>query len=220
MSHFTQMKTRITDHSCLIRALRDLGFHAVEAHASPMPLYGWKGDRRSESAEVIVRRELISRVSNDIGFRRSADGSFEAIISEFDRDELKYDADWIARLVQHYAYHATRKAYLEQGFEIVAEDREDDAMRLVLRRLVLTPEGVEDQRIESSVASSGDVSIKVDGVKGGRCTEVTKSVEAALGGRMEERIFTGEYLQPSPFAPQPESVPIPIRRRPGGRYDD
>src|SRR6266576_3649780 len=106
MSHFTTIKTKITEAKALLTALADLGFKEVEFHETPQHLYGYRGDKRAQSAEVIIRRKFVGGASNDIGFKRQADGTFEAIISEFDR--RKYSQEWLNRLTQRYAYHATR----------------------------------------------------------------------------------------------------------------
>jgi len=134
MSHFTRIKTRITDKAALVQALADVGYKLVEIHDTPQHLYGYGGDRRAQTAEVIVRRKYVGKASNDIGFRRTDDGSFEAIISLFDR--LKHSRGWLRRLTQRYAYHVARAKLQEQGFDLVSEETaKDGRIRLVLRRM-------------------------------------------------------------------------------------
>lgn len=133
MSHFTILKTRLVDADMLIRALNDLGFPQVEIHRVPQGLFGYQGDLRPEKAEIIIRRQFISSSSNDIGFRMTSDGTFEAIISEFDRDI--YSQDWLNRLTQRYAYHVARSRLEAQGFDLVSEETHPDGqVHLVLRR--------------------------------------------------------------------------------------
>ena len=134
MSHFTRLKTRLTDQAALVKALADVGYKLVEVHDTPQHLYGYGGDRRAQTAEVIVRRKYVGKASNDIGFRRTDDGSFEAIISLFDR--LKHSRGWLRRLTQRYAYHVARAKLQEQGFDLVSEETaKDGRIRLVLRRM-------------------------------------------------------------------------------------
>ena len=134
MSHFTRLKTRITDKAALVQALADVGYKLVETHDTPQHLYGYQGDRRAQTAEVIVRRKYVGRASNDVGFRRSDDGSFEAIISAYDR--RKHSQAWLDRVTQRYAYHVARAKLKEQGFDLVSEETaRDGRIRLVLRRL-------------------------------------------------------------------------------------
>ena len=80
-------------------------------------------------------RKFVGAASNDIGFKRQEDGTFEAIISAFDR--RKYSQEWLGRLTQRYAYHATRAKLEEQGFAIVSEEKNPAGqIHLVLRRAV------------------------------------------------------------------------------------
>jgi hypothetical protein len=134
VSHFTRLKTRLTDKAALVQALADVGYKLVEIHDTPQTLYGYRGDKRAELAEVIVRRKYVGPASNDLGFRRTADGSFEAIISAFDR--RKHSQTWLDRLTQRYAYHVARAKLQEQGFDLVSEETaKDGRIHLVLRRL-------------------------------------------------------------------------------------
>jgi hypothetical protein len=134
VSHFTRIKTRITDRAALVQALADVGYKRVETHDTPQHLYGFLGDRRPQTAEVIVRHRQISWFSNDIGFSRGADGCFEAIISDYDR--RNHSQVWLGRLTQRYAYHVARAKLQEQGFDLVSEETaRDGRIRLVLRRL-------------------------------------------------------------------------------------
>lgn len=134
MSHYTKVRTTITDQDRLVSVLNDLGFEHVESHASPTHLYGYQGDRRPEKAEVVVRRRFIGSASNDLGFHRTSDGTFEAIISGFDR--RKYDSGWLAKVAQRYG-RLTAMAFAEShGFDVAAEetDRRTGEVRLTLRR--------------------------------------------------------------------------------------
>ncbi|QFG21482.1 DUF1257 domain-containing protein [Actinomadura sp. WMMB 499] len=134
MSHYTKVRTAITDQERLVTALNELGFRHVESHSSPTHLYGYQGDRRPEQAEVVVRRKHIGSASNDLGFHRTDDGTFEAIISGFDRRE--YDARWLDKVSQRYG-RLTAIAFAEShGFDVTAEetDRRTGEVRLTLRR--------------------------------------------------------------------------------------
>lgn len=52
-----------------------------------VPLYGYQGDRRAETAAIIVRRHHIGAASNDLGFARTAQG-YVPVISEYDQRTL------------------------------------------------------------------------------------------------------------------------------------
>jgi hypothetical protein len=134
MSHFSRIRTRLVDEDALVSALKELGFNHVELHEQAQHLYGYLGDVRQQTAEVIIRRAHIGKASNDIGFKRGADGGFDAIISDYDR--TKYSQKWIDKLTQIYGYNVTRRNLVKQGFTVVTEEKADDeSIHLVLRRM-------------------------------------------------------------------------------------
>jgi hypothetical protein len=134
MSHFTTIKTRLADADALVQALADLGLRNVELHAQPQHLFGYMGDQRQQTAEIIIRRKFVGRMSNDLGFKHGADGTFVAIISGYDR--TKYDNRWLEKLTQRYGYHVARSKLTEQGFDLVKEETQADGrIHLVLRRM-------------------------------------------------------------------------------------
>jgi hypothetical protein len=135
MSHFTTLKTQLAEVKALRAALADLGFPDVDVYETAQPLYGYQGDVRPQTAEIIVRRRHLGRLSNDLGFKRNAAGTFDAIISEY--DQRKYSEEWLASLTQRYAYHVARARLEEQGFVLASEEQtKDGRIHLVLRRMV------------------------------------------------------------------------------------
>lgn len=135
MSHFAVLRTQLTDVEALVKALTDVGLEQIEIHETAQHLYGFQGDKRPQTAEVIVRRKFIGHSSNDIGFKRQQDGTFDAIISGYDR--RKYSQAWLNRLTQRYAYHVARAKLEEQGFDLITEETQQDGrIHLVLRRMV------------------------------------------------------------------------------------
>jgi len=117
-----------------VKALAELGFTQVEVYQTAQHLYGYQGDMRPQTAEVIIRRTFIGPASNDIGFKRQEDGTFDAIISDYDR--ARYSPQWLNRLIQRYAYHVAKTKLAEQGFALVTEETQQDGqIHLVLRRM-------------------------------------------------------------------------------------
>jgi Protein of unknown function (DUF1257) len=135
MSHFTCIKTQIKNQDTLIQALSDVGFNDVEVHKTAQHLYGYQGDVREQTAEVIIRRQHIGVASNDIGFKQQDNGQFEAIISEYDCQQ--YSQEWLNNLTQRYGYHTLIASAPEQGFTIAEEETlEDGTIRVVVARWV------------------------------------------------------------------------------------
>ena len=86
----------------LLGALANLDYTQVD-EGEDLPLYGYQGDRRPETAGLVVRREHIGSASNDLGFVRSADGYFP-IISDYDQRTL-LEGRFLPRLRVAYAEH-------------------------------------------------------------------------------------------------------------------
>ncbi|MFB2973839.1 DUF1257 domain-containing protein [Aerosakkonema sp. BLCC-F183] len=137
MSHFTAIKTELRDVNALVMALEDLGFKdKVEVYAEAQRLYGFQGDLREETAEVVIRRQHLGAASNDIGFKKQDDGTYEAVISSFDR-AYKYSQQWLNKLTQRYGYHMLMATVPEQGFTIEEEETlEDGTIRVLVARWV------------------------------------------------------------------------------------
>ena len=135
MSHFACIKTQLKNRDTLIQALTDVGFDDVEVHETAQHLYGYQGDVREQTAEVIIRREYIGEWSNDIGFKQQDDGQFESIISEYDCH--KYSQEWLNGLTQRYGYHTLLATAPTQGFTVEEEETlEDGTIRVVVARWV------------------------------------------------------------------------------------
>ena len=74
------------DRRLLLAALADLGYDAVE-EGERLALHGYRGDRRAETAEIVVRRQHLGHASNDLGFARTPAG-YAPIVSEYDARTL------------------------------------------------------------------------------------------------------------------------------------
>lgn len=100
MSAYSEVQTAFNDAETLCVALREMGFSEVQLHETAKHLTGYRGDKRAETAEIIIPRSAVGYASNDIGFKRQPDGSFQAIISEF--DSAKHNADWLRQVKAKY----------------------------------------------------------------------------------------------------------------------
>jgi hypothetical protein len=108
-----------TDRRLLLAALADLGYTEVE-EGEALPLYGYQGDRRPETAELVVRRGYLDRASNDLGFARTPAG-YVPVISEYDQRTLHQ-----GRLLP-----ALRTAYAERAVAEVQRRLRGTALREV-----------------------------------------------------------------------------------------
>jgi len=96
-----------TNRDLLLAALSDLGYPNVE-EGDAVPLYGYQGDRRAETASLVLRRQYLGSSSNDLGFARATDG-YIPIISEYDQSAL-HGGEFLVHL---------RTAYSERVVETV-----------------------------------------------------------------------------------------------------
>lgn len=125
MSHFTHLKTKMTEKTFLKQALQDLG---LKYHEGDLEIRGHDGQR--------ARVELKVRLSgHDIGFVKVGD-AYELVADWMVAAGFKRE-QFLHRLTQRYAYHATRAKLEEQGFSLASEEVEENGeIRLVLRRMV------------------------------------------------------------------------------------
>ena len=142
MSHFTEVKTVFKDQQALVAALETcFGKGNVEVALEGAALFGYHGDDRSKleasnpnyapSCNVIVRRAVLGSSSNDIGYRRGADGMFRAYVSDFDRTAQR---EKLAALNQRYATVAATNAARKQGYTVKEEAAKDGTVRLTLSK--------------------------------------------------------------------------------------
>ena len=136
MSHYSEYPTNIKDLGFLLKALAEMGFTSekVEVHDTPVHLFGYHGDRRKDTAHVVIRRKHVGASSNDIGFIRQEDGTFRAIISEFDRGSMRYNDAWLEKLQQNYTTIGVTEKLKAKGFSVFTKKTQDGEVHLNMRR--------------------------------------------------------------------------------------
>ncbi len=131
MSHYTRVRTALSDPAILAAALEHLGFKHIEMHERPQKLRGYAG--RTEQAEIIIRREHLGSAFGDLGFARGADGTFEVVVDSSDRSSRH--GTWLAKLPHAYGYAAALRYAEAHGYHVETDQVErDGTRRLVLRR--------------------------------------------------------------------------------------
>ncbi len=124
MSHITRIKTQIMEKEHLLHALTDLGYRYEE------------GDLEIRSAgteKTRVEIKIPMRMSYDIGLRSSTHG-YEVIADWWGVRGVN-QKDFTERLLQRYAYYATRAKLESQGFSLVEETNKEGQIHLTLRRM-------------------------------------------------------------------------------------
>ena len=122
MSKYSEVAITVRNQAYLVAALTELGYKP-EIHVDGAALVGYEGRERPERAHVIIRRVQIGDASNDIGFVRKPDGTFGAVLSEYDRG-IGFDEKWLGRVHQAYKEQQTladakAKGYVFRGREVV-----------------------------------------------------------------------------------------------------
>src|SRR5271170_265153 len=84
MSAYNEIETQFSDQGCLVEALKEMGYQP-QVSEKPQNLEGYHGDRRQQTAEIVIPRRQVGGASNDVGFKKNADGTFTAIISDYDK---------------------------------------------------------------------------------------------------------------------------------------
>ena len=126
MSHFTCIKTKIKEKDFLIKALNTLGYEAQENVLLENPD---DHDHKQWNVEVAV--------TNDVGFKRSQDGTLELVV-ELDAWDLDVPVSrFIDKLTQQYAIENIKTQTVEKGYDVESEVKNlDGSVELVVTRWV------------------------------------------------------------------------------------
>ena len=84
MSSYNEIQTTFSDQGCLVEALKEMGYQP-QVSEKPQHLEGYRGDERTQKAEIIIPRKQVGGASNDVGFKRNENGTFTAIVSDYDK---------------------------------------------------------------------------------------------------------------------------------------
>jgi len=123
MSHISRVKTTMVNQDFILKAIDDLEYR-YETGSQAIRAFG--------GTQVNVDIKISLPFSYDVGLRQTSEG-FEIVADWFGVRGIK-QKEFTERLLQRYAYHASRAKLEEQGFTLVEEVEEKGQIRLVLRR--------------------------------------------------------------------------------------
>jgi hypothetical protein len=145
MSAYRERKTKLTDKDCLIKALEEKGFHP-EYHETARPLVGIGGDYRTADgkghttdvdkamkAEIVLTRKEVGGASNEIGFKKQEDGTYQAIISAF--DSHRYNDKWMKSLTDAYGTLKVKKIAKQQGLKYIGTRDDNGTTKLIYEQV-------------------------------------------------------------------------------------
>jgi hypothetical protein len=125
MSHFSRIQTQMSDKKFIFQALKDMGFTYQEGDQQVMGFGGQK-------SQVEIRIPL--KFSYDIGLRKK--GTSYEIVADWFGVRGVNQKEFTNKLMQRYAYHATRAKLEQQGFDLIEETTEETGqIRITLRRM-------------------------------------------------------------------------------------
>lgn len=147
MSHFTEMKVDYLqkNEAQLVAALEEcFGEGTVEVHENGAALYGYHGDNRANlkssnpnyapPCHIIIRRSNVGTSSNDVGYRRTEDGKYQAYISDFDQGG-HFNKTKQEKVTQSYTVGVTTKQMKLQGYT-VKKTSEKGAIKLLVSKYI------------------------------------------------------------------------------------
>lgn len=125
MSHFTKIKTKLSDRTTIEKSLSDLN---IQWESETAKVRGYKGQQHE--AEIIIRQKN----NHDIGFAWT--GKEYELVTDLMFWDQKYSVNkFLNQLNQRYAFNLITKVSEEQRFQYVgAETQQDGSIRLVLRK--------------------------------------------------------------------------------------
>ncbi len=135
MSEYIKAKSKIRNLKSLLEALKELGFDNVEV-GKDLHLYGYRGDIRPETANVVIRRKYCGDSANDVGFKLEADGTYTSIISQYDRnDNLKIGPKFEGKVVQLSIANNTERMAKLRGLRVRRRMNEKGEIKMFLSRI-------------------------------------------------------------------------------------
>lgn len=123
MSHFTSVKTKIRDLTCLIRALKDLDYNFTEAEAEQLvQVRGYQG----ETTDAVV--SVHASKTYDVGVKLTADGTYEFVADWWGVETTRgvTEEEFIKKLTQRYSYHKVISEIKKKGYAIESEEQKQD----------------------------------------------------------------------------------------------
>ncbi len=123
MSHFTSVKTKIKDLTCLVRALKDLGYeyNLAEEHQQ-VHVRGYQGQTTDAALSIRASKTY------DIGVKLTADGTYEFVADWWGVETTRgvSEEEFIKAVTRRYSYHKVMEEIKKKGFTLESEEVQED----------------------------------------------------------------------------------------------
>jgi len=131
MSAYKKLNCCFGDLTNLTQSLKNLGFKPV-INKKKQKLVGYQGDVRNEEADIIIPKNQISQVSNDLGFIYDEKlKEYTMICSDYDLHKGLGD-----KVIQAYALEAIKSALRKNKFNMGAEKRKNKKITLKVSKII------------------------------------------------------------------------------------
>jgi len=121
MSAYKVIECAIQSSEHILAGLIDMGIprEDIEIYEEPSNLFGYVGDKRSEKANIIIRRKTVNKYisggsSNDIGFEKVGD-QYKAHVSNYD---MRYWKRKEPRFLQVTACETIQEKARKKGYTV------------------------------------------------------------------------------------------------------
>lgn len=137
MSQYFETTCPFRDLELLVQALQEVDLpegtkltaDQIEQAPAGRQLRGYQGDLRPEVAHIIVPRKYIHSGANDLGFTRTQNGTYKAIISEYDR-RMGLNEAWLGKVSQQYAFLKLQQAARAKGTRLTTTHLKDGTIKV------------------------------------------------------------------------------------------
>lgn len=178
MSHYSTIKLEIRDKQTLIQTLDAMGYKP-QIFEEAQHLYGFQGDRRPQTAEVIVPRQQVGGASNDLGFKWNGQ-AYEMIVSDWDRRQ-------IGRFRYQYAKIIIQQQAQQMGLVVTEKPLPGGTIQFTLSSA--------SGQMSAEVLTDGSIKVGVHGVLGAGCLQFSQALESALGEEQDRQQTEEFYAQ-------------------------
>jgi hypothetical protein len=134
MSHTLDFTTNVMDQDCLVLALKRMGVpeSSIQVHEKATLMATFHPEERKHAHVIVKRKVFKGRFNSDIGWEKNDEGLFVGHIDEFAYNgSPHYGKEWQAKLYTYYNVEVTKKAFTQQGMEIIETKNEKN--QIVIR---------------------------------------------------------------------------------------
>ena len=120
MSHFTEVKTNLSELDLIFKTLKALNLQYVH-NPNGVDAMGFYGDK------IRCDIKIDTGTKYDIGLRRTADGTYEFVADWEMLKDVKFDAEALQKKInQRYSYEKVSLTLSEQGYQVEEEGVDEE----------------------------------------------------------------------------------------------